>query len=74
MLLDGAIAALEAVGADVTRVTVPGALEIPHVISIADDADASDYDAYVAFGCVIRGETTHYDYVCQESARVPSWI
>ena len=69
MLLDGAIAALEQAGADVTRVTVPGALEIPHVISIADKAEASHYDAYVALGCVIRGETTHYDYVCQESAR-----
>ena len=68
-LLDGAMAALEAAGAEVTCVTVPGALEIPHVISIADEAGASDYDAYVALGCVIRGETTHYDYVCQESAR-----
>lgn len=69
MLLEGAMAALDAAGADVTRVTVPGALEIPHVISIADEADASNYDAYVALGCVIRGETTHYDYVCEESAR-----
>ena len=69
MLLDGAMAALEDAGAEVTCVTVPGALEIPHVISIADEADSSHYDAYVALGCVIRGETTHYDYVCQESAR-----
>ena len=69
MLLEGAMAALEDAGAEVTRVTVPGALEIPHVISIADESAASHYDAYVALGCVIRGETTHYDYVCEESAR-----
>ncbi|WP_298912759.1 6,7-dimethyl-8-ribityllumazine synthase [uncultured Algimonas sp.] len=68
MLLAGAMAALEDSGADVMTMTVPGALEIPHVISYAEDADAG-FDAYVALGCVIRGETTHYDYVCQESAR-----
>ncbi|MEM7730235.1 MAG: 6,7-dimethyl-8-ribityllumazine synthase [Pseudomonadota bacterium] len=68
MLLEGAKAALEAEGVDVTVLTVPGALEIPHVIAFADQA-ATGYDAYVALGCVIRGETTHYDYVCQESAR-----
>jgi len=68
MLLDGALDALGAANADVFQVTVPGALEIPHVISFAEAAGAG-YDAYVALGCVIRGETTHYDYVCQESAR-----
>lgn len=68
MLLDGALDALGAAGADVFQVTVPGALEIPHVIAYAEAANAG-YDAYVALGCVIRGETTHYDYVCQESAR-----
>ena len=68
MLLDGALDALGAAGAEVFQVTVPGALEIPHVISFAEAA-GSGYDAYVALGCVIRGETTHYDYVCQESAR-----
>lgn len=68
MLLDGALDALGAAGAEVFQVTVPGALEIPHVISFAEEAQAG-YDAYVALGCVIRGETTHYDYVCQESAR-----
>ncbi|GLQ19133.1 6,7-dimethyl-8-ribityllumazine synthase [Algimonas porphyrae] len=68
MLLDGALDALATAGAEIFQVTVPGALEIPHVISFAEEAQAG-YDAYVALGCVIRGETTHYDYVCQESAR-----
>lgn len=68
MLLDGALSALQAAKAEITKVTVPGALEIPHVISMAEAAKAG-YDGYVALGCVIRGETTHYDYVCGESAR-----
>ncbi|MGJ8563682.1 MAG: 6,7-dimethyl-8-ribityllumazine synthase [Alphaproteobacteria bacterium] len=67
-LLEGALAALQKSGAAITKVTVPGALEIPHVISYAEAAKAG-YDGYVALGCVIRGETTHYDYVCGESAR-----
>ena len=67
-LLKGALSALQQAGAQVTKVNVPGALEIPHVISYAEAAN-SGYDGYVALGCVIRGETTHYDYVCEESAR-----
>ena len=67
-LLKGALTQLQAAGAEVVKVNVPGALEIPHVISYAEKARAG-YDGYVALGCVIRGETTHYDYVCQESAR-----
>lgn len=67
-LLDGTLEALQAARADITKVTVPGALEVPHVIAYAEAAKAG-YDGYVALGCVIRGETTHYDYVCQESAR-----
>lgn len=63
----GAIEALEAAEAEVTVREVPGALEIPTAIAIA--ADTGMYDAYVALGCVIRGETSHYDYVCGESAR-----
>lgn len=71
-LLAGAKRALEAaqVGYDVA--TVPGALEIPQAIVIALDAAAkrkAPYDGVVALGCVIRGETTHYDHICHESAR-----
>ena len=64
----GALAALNAAGAIVERVEVPGALEIPAAIAMAEEADAG-YDGYVALGCVIRGETTHYDIVAGESAR-----
>lgn len=67
-LLEGAIAALQTDGAEIVKVKVPGALEIPHVISYAEASNAG-FDGYVALGCVIRGETTHYDYVCSESAR-----
>jgi len=67
-LLEGALDVLQAAKAKITKVTVPGALEIPHVIAYAEAAKAG-YDGYVALGCVIRGETTHYDYVCGESAR-----
>ena len=67
-LLEGALNVLQANKVEVTKVTVPGALEVPHVISFAESAK-SGYDGYVALGCVIRGETTHYDYVCEESAR-----
>lgn len=68
MLLEGALTVLQEAKAEITKVNVPGALEIPHVISMAEAAGAG-FDAYVALGCVIRGETTHYDYVCGESAR-----
>ncbi len=67
-LLEGALDVLQDARAEITKVTVPGALEVPHVISYAEAAKAG-FDGYVALGCVIRGETTHYDYVCQESAR-----
>ena len=67
-LLEGALDVLQAAKVDIQKVNVPGALEIPHVISMAE-ASGSNFDGYVALGCVIRGETTHYDYVCGESAR-----
>ncbi|WP_284246832.1 6,7-dimethyl-8-ribityllumazine synthase, partial [Methylobacterium haplocladii] len=59
-------------GAEASLVTVPGALELPAAIAILlDDARAAGrpYDAVVALGCVIRGETSHYDTVANESAR-----
>jgi 6,7-dimethyl-8-ribityllumazine synthase len=71
-LLDGAKSALEAAGAIYDLATVPGALEIPAVISFAlDGAEAGgvDYDGFVALGAVIRGETHHFDIVANESAR-----
>ena len=67
LLLEGARRALEQVDATFDRVTVPGALEVPAAIRLA--LDGADYDAFVALGCVIRGETSHYDIVAGESAR-----
>jgi 6,7-dimethyl-8-ribityllumazine synthase len=67
-LLNGATRALEAAGVQWTKVTVPGAFEIPAAIEYAIRGGRK-YDGYLALGCVIRGETTHYDYVCGESAR-----
>ncbi|KMO23403.1 6,7-dimethyl-8-ribityllumazine synthase [Methylobacterium indicum] len=71
-LLAGATAAIAAAGAEAVVVTVPGALEIPQTIAILLEAAArahKPYDAVVALGCVIRGETGHYDIVAGESAR-----
>jgi 6,7-dimethyl-8-ribityllumazine synthase len=66
-LLAGARAVIEAAGAGCEVVEVPGALEIPPAIRIADRQ--SNFDGYVALGCVIRGETTHYETVCNDSSR-----
>jgi 6,7-dimethyl-8-ribityllumazine synthase len=65
-LLSGAVAEIEASGASAEKVSVPGALEIAQVIQMAGDA-ALDYDGVVALGCVIRGETSHYDVVCENA-------
>lgn len=66
-LVMGARRAAEAAGAKHETVEVPGALEVPTAIRIA--ARGGDFDGFVALGCVIRGETTHYDTVCTDSAR-----
>lgn len=66
MLLEGAIEELEKHNVQFEIATVPGALEIPATIAIADKS--KKFAGFVALGCVIRGETTHYDYVCGESA------
>jgi 6,7-dimethyl-8-ribityllumazine synthase len=73
MLAAGAEAALRAAGATFDRIAVPGALEIPGAIALAERGRqggmGASYDGYVALGCVIRGETGHYDIVAGESAR-----
>ncbi len=68
-LAEGALAELERQGATYERFTVPGALEIPAAIAMAHKNTLRHFDGYVALGCVIRGETTHYDTVCNESVR-----
>jgi 6,7-dimethyl-8-ribityllumazine synthase len=67
-LLDGAKAALAGAGASFEVVTVPGALEVPAAIAMALRS-GKPYAGYVALGCVIRGETAHFDIVAGESAR-----
>ncbi|TWT09691.1 6,7-dimethyl-8-ribityllumazine synthase [Reyranella sp. CPCC 100927] len=66
-LATGALAELARHDVVGERLGVPGAFEIPGAIAMA--ADSGRYQGYIALGCVIRGETSHYDYVCGESAR-----
>jgi 6,7-dimethyl-8-ribityllumazine synthase len=71
-LLEGATAALTKAGVTFDRVTVPGSLEVPAAIAIAVDAaerQGRPYDGAVALGCVIRGDTIHFEIVSFESAR-----
>ena len=68
LLRRGAERALTAANATFDAISVPGAFEIPAAISTVARAGAR-YDGYVALGCVIRGETSHYDHMCAESAR-----
>lgn len=69
-LVKGAKKAIKEAGATFDLVEVPGALEVPTAIAIAERT--SNFDGFVALGCVIRGETTHYDTVCNDSSRMIS--
>jgi 6,7-dimethyl-8-ribityllumazine synthase len=71
-LIAGARAMADACKAEVELVEVPGALEIPTAIAMAERM--ARFDGYVALGCVIRGETTHYDTVCNDSSRALSLL
>ena len=68
-LLNGTLEALSEMGvaaADITTVDVPGAFELPLAAQAA--ADSGRFDAIVALGCVIRGDTDHYEHICREAA------
>lgn len=66
-LVEGAVREIEKNGAKAERVAVPGAFEIPGAIALAASKKGRRYDGYVALGCVIRGETSHYDIVCNNA-------
>jgi 6,7-dimethyl-8-ribityllumazine synthase len=71
-LLEGVVAELKAAGLTHEVITVPGALEIPAAVAIALDAaegNGKPYDAVIALGCVIRGDTIHFEIVSMESSR-----
>lgn len=67
VLVDGAIRQLQLNNSEYERLDVPGALEMPAAVAMA--AQTGLYAGYIALGCVIRGETSHYDIVSNESAR-----
>ncbi len=66
-LLRGAVSVLDEAAATYDVIPVPGAFEIPSALRMA--IESGRYQGFITLGCVIRGETTHYDYVCAESAR-----
>jgi 6,7-dimethyl-8-ribityllumazine synthase len=73
-MVQGAMAVLTSVGATAERFDVAGAFELPVAIRLGLDASEAQggrkpFDGYVALGCVIRGETTHYDHICEETTR-----
>ena len=67
LMIAGARATLDKAGATHELIEVPGALEVP--VAIGQAHRMANFDGYVALGCVIRGETTHYDTVCNDSSR-----
>ncbi|MCC7305445.1 MAG: 6,7-dimethyl-8-ribityllumazine synthase [Alphaproteobacteria bacterium] len=71
-LAQGAIAALEEASATYECFSVAGALEIPAAIKIA--SEKGKFDGYIALGCVLRGETYHFEVVANESARGLTWL
>ena len=68
-LFEGAEAELNKIDATYERISVPGVLEIPGVLSMIANSDRAAFDGHILLGCVIRGETSHYDIVALESAR-----
>ncbi len=73
-LVKGTLAVFDEAGYTCERAAVPGVFEVPGAIRFAippagDGAGASGYDGFVALGCVIRGETDHYDHICREASR-----
>ena len=66
-MVNGAVATLNDAGYSHETIEVPGAFEIPQAVALA--ACTEKYAGYITLGCVVRGETSHYDYVCGESAR-----
>lgn len=66
-MITGAERTINAAGARLDVIDIPGAFEAPGAVALA--ALSNRYDGFVALGCVVRGETSHYDYVCGESAR-----
>ncbi len=68
MLIDGAVTRIKELGYDHDVIDISGALEIPYTIATADKHKSDKYDGYIALGCVIRGETSHYDIVTSQSA------
>lgn len=69
LLRAGTKSFLEEAGVEYEILSVPGALEIPSALAFILQKEPTPYDAFVVLGCVIRGETSHYDIVCSESAR-----
>lgn len=69
-LAKGAIAALEEAGVPYERLAVPGVFETPAAVSLAiRSAEAHSYAGFIVLGCVIRGETDHYEHICREASR-----